>query len=136
MTAPFLPGLEPPITCDYYAPVPRRATFAGGLTGEKHRVFSYLSGLSRGGDEEVRRLNAQIAADLGLHVGTVRRILGELKAEHPPGLDHPYIQTFGTSQRRRILVLYRPRKPGAPEPQGRAPARAHCMDGRVRRRRP
>ena len=119
---------------DYYAPVPRRATFAGGLTGEKHRVFSYLSGLSRGGDEEVRRLNAQIAVDLDLHVGTVRRILAELKTDHPPGVDHPYIQTFGTSQCRRTWCFTGRGKPVLPARRGaRERGRSHGWRGRQAR---
>lgn len=132
MRAAYLPGFEPPVTRDYYSQVARRATMAGGLTGEKHRVFAHLCWLSRGGEEPIGRSNESIAGDLELHPSTIRRILAELKTEHPPGVDHPYIGMHGRSQRRQILVLYRPRKGADPEPQGaRASARPSMQGARA-----
>jgi hypothetical protein len=135
VTPSVLPGFDPPITRDYYAPVAQKATLAGGLTGEKHRVFTYINGLTRGGDATIKRTNAEIGNALDLHSSSVNRILGQLKTGHPPGVCHPYIEIRGGPRDREITVLYRPRESGRSEPGIARPTARNSMDVARRRAR-
>ncbi len=137
MTAPFLPGFEARCTYDYYARVPHKAIRPGGLTGAKSHLFSYLSDRSRGGELPVAARVADIARDLELHPSSVRRMLAELERDHPPGVDHGYIQRVGPPSDWRIIVLYRPlRGPSDESPTARASARKSMDAARAGARAP
>lgn len=136
MTTAYLPGFEPPRTHDYWTPTPDGVIRRKGLLSAKARIWLWLIKRSSSG-QWLRVLNPEIARALELDSSTVNRCMAELRAEHPPGIDHPYLATRGATTRREILVLYRGKDaPSATPPTARANARSCMQSARASARSP
>jgi hypothetical protein len=126
MTTATLPGIDPPITRDYYYRLPRRAV---DLSKGRRKVYLFVLGHLDDG-ASCGTTNAAIARATGLSIGTVGPAIAWLASHTPPGLDHPYVAVTGGTRGRRIHPLYLPK--GASDQQPAIRMASHSNPGPIR----